>query len=130
MVQSNLNKKLFLINEIDNRRFYEGNTQHHTIQHNHLHFRVNSNFDVAWGQTFSWQNPQFPDAAVKLTVPEIAHVPETLKFVAEVLDILVYADIIIYYAILNAVIFPFCIKTLLFTLFAVLCITKKDKELS
>lgn len=71
MVQSNLNKKLFLINEIDNRRFYEGNTQHHTIQHNHLHFRINPNVDIAIGQTFSWQNPQFPDAAVKLTVPEI-----------------------------------------------------------
>lgn len=71
MVQSNLNKKLFLINEIDNRRFYEGNTQHHTIQHNHLHFRIKPNVDVAVGQTFSWQNPQFPDAKIKLTVPEI-----------------------------------------------------------
>ncbi|MCP9749180.1 DUF2490 domain-containing protein [Lacihabitans sp. CS3-21] len=71
MVQSNLNKKLFLINEIDNRRFYEGNTQHHTIQHNHLHFRINPSVDIAIGQTFSWQNPQFPDATVKLTVPEI-----------------------------------------------------------
>jgi Protein of unknown function (DUF2490) len=71
MVQSNLTKKLFLVNEIDNRRFYESYTQHHTIQHSHLHFRVNPNFDVAWGQTFSWQNPQFLDAAVKLTVPEV-----------------------------------------------------------
>jgi hypothetical protein len=71
MVQTNLNKKLFLVTEIDNRRFYEGNTQHHTIQHNHLHFRVNPNLDIAWGQTFSWQDPQFPDATVKLTVPEI-----------------------------------------------------------
>ena len=26
---------------------------------------------MAWGQTFSWQNPQFPDAKIKLTVPEI-----------------------------------------------------------
>ena len=71
MVQSNLNKKLFLVTEIDNRRFYEGNTQHHTIQHNHLHLRINSSVDVAIGQTFSWQDSQFPDAAIKLTVPEI-----------------------------------------------------------
>jgi hypothetical protein len=71
MVQSNLNKKLFLVTEIDHRRFYEGNTQHHTIQHNHLHLRINSSVDVAIGQTFSWQDPQFPDATIKLTVPEI-----------------------------------------------------------
>lgn len=71
MVQSNFGKKLFLVNELDDRRFYKKTTQHHTIQHNHLHFRVNPNFDVALGQTFSWQNPQFPDASVKVTVPEI-----------------------------------------------------------
>lgn len=71
MAQSNLSKRLFLVNEIDDRRFYEANTQHHTIQHNHLHFRVKPNFDVALGQTFSWQNPQFPNATKKLTVPEL-----------------------------------------------------------
>lgn len=71
MLQTNIGKRFFVINEIDNRRFYEGNIQHHTIQHNHLHFRVNPSFDIALGQTFSWQNPQFPDAQVKLTVPEI-----------------------------------------------------------
>jgi hypothetical protein len=71
MVQTNLSKKLFLINEIDNRRFYEGNTQHHTIQHNHLHYRVNQNVDLAIGQTFSWQNPQFPDETTQLMIPEI-----------------------------------------------------------
>jgi Protein of unknown function (DUF2490) len=70
-LQSNLTKKIFLVNEIDNRRFYEGNTQHHTIQHNHLHYKLNPNLDIALGQTFSWQNPQFPDAKIKLTVPEI-----------------------------------------------------------
>jgi Protein of unknown function (DUF2490) len=71
MLQTNLSTRFFLINEIDNRRFYAGNTQHHTIQHSHLHFKINPNFDIAWGQTFSWQNPHFPDAAVKLRVPEI-----------------------------------------------------------
>jgi hypothetical protein len=71
MLQTNIGKRFFVINEIDNRRFYNGNTQHHTIQHNHLHFRVNPSCDIALGQTFSWQNPQFPDAQVKLTVPEI-----------------------------------------------------------
>ena len=80
MVQTNLNKKLFLITEIDNRRFYEGNTQHHTIQHNHLHFRINPSVDIAIGQTFSWQNPQFPDAAIKLTVPEIRPFQEMNAF--------------------------------------------------
>ena len=71
MVQSSLSKRLYLVNEIDNRRFFEANTQHHTIQHNHLHFRVKPNFDVALGQTFSWQNPQFPNATMILTVPEV-----------------------------------------------------------
>jgi hypothetical protein len=60
-----------LVTEIDHRRFYEGNTQHHTIQHNHLHLRINPSVDVAIGQTFSWQDSQFPDAIIKLTVPEI-----------------------------------------------------------
>jgi hypothetical protein len=71
MTNTSLSKKLFLVNEIDNRRFIDGNIQHHTIQHNHLHFRVNPKFDVAWGQTFSWQSPQFPDAEKKLVIPEI-----------------------------------------------------------
>lgn len=71
MVQSNLNKRFFLINELDHRRFFEQNTFHHTIQHSHLHFKIKSDLDVAIGQTFSWQNPQFPDANPKLQVPEI-----------------------------------------------------------
>jgi hypothetical protein len=71
MLQTNIDKRFFLINEIDNRRFFEGNTQHHTIQHNHLHFRLKPTIDVAVGQTFSWQDPQFVDAKVKVTVPEI-----------------------------------------------------------
>ncbi|MBK9510146.1 MAG: DUF2490 domain-containing protein [Cytophagaceae bacterium] len=71
MTHTNLSKKLYLVNEIDNRRFIEGNIQHHTIQHNHLHYKVNPKFDVAWGQTFSWQSPQFPDAEKKLVIPEI-----------------------------------------------------------
>lgn len=65
------NAKIFLINEVEDRRFYENNTQHHTILHNHLHYKVKPNIDLALGQTFSWQNPQFPDAAIKLKVPEI-----------------------------------------------------------
>ncbi|WP_255070947.1 DUF2490 domain-containing protein [Lacihabitans sp. LS3-19] len=65
------NSKFFLINEVEDRRFYISNTQHHTIQHNHLHYKIKPNVDVALGQTFSWQNPQFPDANIKLTVPEV-----------------------------------------------------------
>jgi hypothetical protein len=65
------NAKFFLINELEDRRFYENNTQHHTILHNHLHYKVKPNIDFAIGQTFSWQNPQFPEAAIKLIVPEI-----------------------------------------------------------
>ncbi len=71
MVQANLNKKLFLITELDHRRFFESNAYHHTIQHSHLHYRIKQNLDVAVGQTFSWQNPQFPDAEPKLLIPEI-----------------------------------------------------------
>ena len=71
MVQSNLNKKIFLITELDHRRFIENNTYHHTIQHSHLHYKIKTNVDVAIGQTFSWQNPQFPDANPKLNIPEI-----------------------------------------------------------
>jgi len=53
MNQTNIGKKFFLITEIDNRRFYDGNTPHHTIQHNHLHYRVKPDLDIAIGQTFS-----------------------------------------------------------------------------
>jgi hypothetical protein len=71
MVQSNFNTKWFLINEIDNRRFFPDGIQHHTIQHNHLHYKIKPNMDIAWGQTFSWQSPQFPETENRLVVPEI-----------------------------------------------------------
>ncbi len=64
------NKKISWNNEIENRRFFENNTQHHTIMHSHLHYKFYPNADVAFGLTYSLQSPQDPNATIDLVVPE------------------------------------------------------------
>lgn len=65
-----LSKTLILQTEIENRVFFEQNTQHHLIMHTRLHYKFNKNWDVAAGFTYSLQNPQDPNALTTLTVPE------------------------------------------------------------
>lgn len=65
-----LSKAFNLQTEIENRVFFVRNTQHHLIMHSRLHYNLNKNWDVAAGFTYSLQNPQDPNAATSLTVPE------------------------------------------------------------
>lgn len=69
--QLSINPQWAWHNEIDNRRFFNNNKQHHLIIHSHIHYKIHPNFDAALGLTYSRQSPQFPDAASKLVVPEI-----------------------------------------------------------
>ncbi len=68
--QLTLNPKLTWHNEVDMRRFMENSRLHHVIAHSHLHYKILPILDVAFGLTFSQQNPQFPDATSNLSVPE------------------------------------------------------------
>ncbi len=65
-----LSKKINIQSEIENRVFFEGNTQHHLIMHSRLHYIFNSNWGIAAGFTYSLQNPQTPHPVNNLTVPE------------------------------------------------------------
>lgn len=69
--QLNISPKWTWHNEFDNRRFFEGNTQHHFISHTHLHYRFHPNVEAALGLTYSRQSPQFPHTPNRLVIPEI-----------------------------------------------------------
>jgi hypothetical protein len=66
-----VNKDWTWHNEIENRRFFNGNTQHHLIMHTHLHRQVFKNTDLALGLTYSRQSPHDPNSIIRLVVPEI-----------------------------------------------------------
>jgi hypothetical protein len=74
-----LNKTWIWHNEIDMRRFMGSNTLHHVIFHSHIHYKINPNFDIALGLTYSQQSPQFPDATNRLVVPEIRPFQEIIQ---------------------------------------------------
>ena len=63
-------------NEIDNRRFWENNRQHHLIMHSRLHYKWRGNADAALGLTYSRQSPQDPHSDKSLVVPEFRPVQE------------------------------------------------------
>ncbi len=65
-----LNNKWTWHNEIEDRRFFEHNRQHHFIVHSRLHYAFFKNADAAIGFTYSLQSPHDPDAANVLVVPE------------------------------------------------------------
>lgn len=69
--QLSINPQWTWHNEIDNRRFFNNNKQHHLIIHSHVHYKIHPSFDAAVGLTYSRQSPQFPDAPSALVVPEI-----------------------------------------------------------
>ncbi|MBC7746119.1 MAG: DUF2490 domain-containing protein, partial [Flavobacterium sp.] len=68
--QLSFNTKWTWHNEIENRRFFEKNTQHHLIIHSRLHYKILKNADVALGLTYSLQSPQNPNSSLDLVVPE------------------------------------------------------------
>lgn len=68
--QLTLNSKLVLHNEIEDRRFFENNRQHHLIIHSRLHYKFLPNTDAALGFTYSLQSPQEPNATTNLVIPE------------------------------------------------------------
>lgn len=74
--QMSLNKKWTLQNELENRRFFVPNRQHHFITHSRLHYKVLPNVDMAFGLTYSLQSPQNPNLTSGLVVPEIRPVQE------------------------------------------------------
>jgi Protein of unknown function (DUF2490) len=63
-------------NEIDNRRFFRPNRQHHLIAHTRLHYHLSPNAEVGFGFTYSLQNPHDPHAGIDLAVPEKRGVQE------------------------------------------------------
>ena len=63
-------------NEIDDRRFFENNKQHHLIMHSRLHYKIYKNADIAFGLTYSLQSPQEPNSNTDLVVPELRPVQE------------------------------------------------------
>ena len=65
-----INKDWTWYNEIENRRFFNGNTQHHLIMHSHLHRQVYKNIDLAIGLTYARQSPHDPNSISRLVVPE------------------------------------------------------------
>lgn len=69
--QISLNESVTWHNEIENRRFFEHNQQHHFIAHSRLHLKLLENVDVALGMTYSLQSPQDPNSESNLKVPEI-----------------------------------------------------------
>jgi Protein of unknown function (DUF2490) len=73
--QISFSPKLSLQSEIENRRFFKHNRQHHFIFHNRLHYKF-SRVEVAGGFTYSWQSPQDPESMSQLTVPELRTVQE------------------------------------------------------
>ena len=74
--QLSLNNKLTWHNELEDRRFFENNRQHHFIMHSRLHHKISPNIDVAFGLTYSLQSPQDPNSLTDLVVPEIRPVQE------------------------------------------------------
>lgn len=74
--QLSINNKWSWHNEIDNRRFFDHNRQHHLIMHSRLHYKIIQNADIAFGLTYSLQSPQDPNSTTGLVVPEIRLVQE------------------------------------------------------
>lgn len=74
--QLSLNKKITWHNEIEDRRFFENNRQHHFIIHSRLHYKIYPNTDIVFGLTYSLQSPQDPNSLLNLVVPEIRPVQE------------------------------------------------------
>lgn len=68
--QLTFNDKWSWHHEVDNRRFFEHNRQHHLIMHSHIHYKPSENTEVAFGLTYSLQSPHDPDAVVRTVVPE------------------------------------------------------------
>jgi hypothetical protein len=68
--QLTLNSKLVWHNEIEDRRFFDNNRQHHLIIHSRLHYKFLPNADAAIGFTYSLQSPQDPNATINIVVPE------------------------------------------------------------
>ena len=57
-------------NEIDDRRFFDQNKQHHLIMHSRIHYKILKNAEVAFGLTYSLQSAQDPKLNADLVVPE------------------------------------------------------------
>ena len=74
--QLNINKKWAWHNEIEDRRFFKGNTQHHLIIHSRLHYNIFNNAEIGFGLTYSLQSPQDPNSTTGMVVPELRPVQE------------------------------------------------------
>jgi len=74
--QLEINEKFMWHNEMEIRRFFEGNVKHHFIAHTRMHYKTGQNTDVALGITYSRQSPQDPISTSNLIVPEFRGVQE------------------------------------------------------
>ncbi|MFD2164073.1 DUF2490 domain-containing protein [Paradesertivirga mongoliensis] len=66
-----LSPKLTWHNEIENRRFFENNRQHHFIIHSRLHYKTFKRADFAAGFSYGRQSPHTADSEFRLSVPEL-----------------------------------------------------------
>lgn len=71
-----LNPKLSVQFEAEGSRFLKTSERHHFITHSRLHYRVDTQFNVAGGITYSRQSSQFPFREQNLVVPELRLVQE------------------------------------------------------
>jgi hypothetical protein len=70
-----LSPKLYWVNEIDNRRFFNPNVENQFIFHTRLHFQ-NARWNFASGLTLSWIFAQKPEVGYTHSVMEIRPVVE------------------------------------------------------
>lgn len=74
--QLSLSKQWSWHNEFEERRFFINNRHHHFIFHSRFHYKISKSSEVAFGFTYSLQDPQDPWATTKLTIPELRPVQE------------------------------------------------------
>lgn len=69
--QVSINRHWVWHNEVEDRRFFEHNRQHHFILHSRIHRKIVPGIEVGLGITYSLQSPQDPNATSYVVVPEI-----------------------------------------------------------
>lgn len=71
-----IDKRFTWHNEVEIRRFWQDNIQHHFIMHTRMHYRINQQTNAGFGLTYSRQSPQDPVSTSRLVVPEFRGVQE------------------------------------------------------
>jgi len=73
--QLNFSQKFYLINEIDNRRFFSPDVENQLIMHSRLHY-ANGRWNFGGGLTLSWIYAQIPENGYSHSTAEVRPVIE------------------------------------------------------